>query len=65
MLQPNNPDIDFARLEQAIQHAATHRRHATRLAENRPIPFNAVGIPYLNWRQRVRAWPVAGPLLAH
>src|SRR5690554_6627137 len=64
IFKPNNTDIDFAELESKIQRTVEYRRNATRLAGGHGMRVQANGAPQLDWRQRVRSWPVAGPLIA-
>lgn len=63
MLQKNNPDIDFDALEKIVRRTATLRRHDP-VASSRSPSVATNGLPPLNWRQRIRSWPYAGPLLA-
>lgn len=63
MLKANNPDIDVARVAQVVRHVAQHRRRDPVTSDRSPALASG-GIPPLNWRQRLRALPVAGPILA-
>lgn len=63
MLKANNPDIDISRVELRVRHVAAHRRRDPVVTDRSPVTATG-GIPPLTWRQRVRAWPVAGPILA-
>lgn len=60
MLHPNNSQIDFAALETAIERTARYGRHAAASVHVLPV----MGEPRLTLKQRVRSWPVAGPVLA-
>lgn len=63
MLKANNPEIDVSRVEEVVRHAALHRRRDLVASDRSPATATG-GIPPLNWRQRLRSLPVAGPILA-
>ncbi len=61
MLQPNNSEIDYTTLERAIERTARYGRHTTPTVPILPVAAK----PRLTFRQKVRLWPVLGPLLAN
>lgn len=60
MLRPNNSEIDYAALERAIERTSRYARHAKPTVPVLPV----TGKPRLTLRQKVRLWPIVGPLLA-